>query len=137
MRNLIVFLLVCLIVTLSVFIGMKKKSLIQEQSQTNSNITTKVPNIGSIEVLNGCGISGAASVVADYLRDKQFDVKNIDNADSWNYPQTLVVSRTQDMTTAKQVCEVLNTKNLILLRNDNDLYNVSIFVGSDFGELVE
>ncbi len=137
MRNSIVFLLVCFIVTLSIFIGIKKKSLIQEQTKTGRTVTAHVPNIGSIEVLNGCGISGAASVVADFLRYKQFGVENIDNADSWNYPQTLVVSRTQDMTTAKLICEALQTENLILLRDGNDLYNVSIFVGSDFGDLIK
>jgi len=88
-------------------------------------------------VLNGCGITGAAGAVADFLRDKGFDVKNIENASSWNYPYTIIVSRTKDITTAKQVSTALNTDKLICIRTGEELYNVIIFVGTDFGELIQ
>jgi len=39
-----------------------------------------VPSIGSIQVLNGCGAEGAANRVADFLRAKGFDVKDLGNA---------------------------------------------------------
>ena len=140
MRNLIIFLSLCTIVLLSIFIGTKRFSVPDEQN-TNEKKTspkiTNIPNIGRIEVLNGCGMPGAAGKVADFLREKSFDVKNIGNAKSWNYPFTIIVSRTKDITTAKQVCDALNTDKLIILRTGEELYNVSVFIGSDFGELIQ
>ena len=88
-------------------------------------------------MLNGCGITGAAGAVADFLREKGFDVKNIENASSWNYPNTIIVSRIKDMTIAQQVSEALNTDKLVCIRTGEELYNVSIFVGADFGELIQ
>ena len=138
MRNLIIFLSLCSVVLLSIFIGTRSFSVSEKQSKGEEKITSpipNIPNIGRIEVLNGCGMPGAAGVVADFLREKSFDVKNIGNAKSWNYPFTIIVSRTKDMTTAKQVCDALNTDKLITLRTGEELYNVSVLIGPDFGEL--
>jgi len=137
MRNFIVFLSLCSIAILSIFIGTKRVSISHEHALGKKNVSSRIPNIGRIEVLNGCGIPYAAAAVADFLRDKSFDVKNIGNAKAWNYPYTIVVSRTQDMTTAEKVCTALNTDKLILLRTGEEFYNVSIFIGSDFGELIK
>ncbi len=137
MRNIIIFITLCAIIILAIGIGTKKGTVPQPQTSTGKKTLSRIPTIGRIEVLNGCGISGAAGAVADFLRDNGFDVKNIDNAPAWNYPFTIVVSRTQDMTTAQQVCTALNTEKLILLRNHEELYNVSVIIGPDFGELIQ
>lgn len=138
MRNLSIFIVLCSILTLSIFIGKKKYDLYKEQEWGGINAAfRKVPHIGKIEVLNGCGIKGAAAEMADFLRDKRFDVKRIDNAETWNYPFTIIVSRTNDMTTAKKICEVFDTDKLIVLRNGSDLYDVTVFIGSDYEELIK
>ena len=140
MRNFIIFLVLCSIVLLSIFIGTKKFSVSDKQSESKETVSppiSNIPSIGRIEVLNGCGEPGAASKVADFLRAKSFDVKSIGNAESWNYPFTIVVSRTEDMTTAEQVCAALHTDKLILLRTGDELYNVSVLIGTNFGELIQ
>lgn len=137
MRNIIIFLTICTIIVLAIIIGNNKGAQTEPQASAEHKSASRIPTIGRIEVLNGCGITGAAGAVADFLRDKGFDVKNIVNAPSWNYPFTIVVSRTQDVTTAQQICTALNTDKLIILRNNEELYNVSIFLGSDFGELIQ
>ena len=140
MRNFIIFLSFCFFVLFTIFIGTKRFPIPDEKGNGEKKITSPapaIPNIGRIEVLNGCGIPGAAGKVADFLREKQFDVKNIENALSWNYPHTIVASRTKDRSTAEQVCAALNTDKLIILRTGEELYNVSVFVGSDFGELIK
>jgi len=88
-------------------------------------------------VLNGCGISSAATATADFLRDHSFDVKNIGNAPTWNYPFTMVVSRSADMTVAGQISEALRTDKLILLRNGGDMYDVTVILGPDFEERIQ
>ncbi|MGD9202842.1 MAG: LytR C-terminal domain-containing protein [Chitinispirillia bacterium] len=137
MRNLLVFFSLCCIITGSIFIGVKRNTVL---NQTYSDInfpSPSIPNIGRIEVLNGCGEPKAAAKVADFMREKQFDVKYIHNADSWNYPYTIIVSKISDMTLADKIGSILNTDRIILLRNEDDLYNISIFVGNDFGDLIQ
>lgn len=98
--------------------------------------TEKVPYIGKIQVLNGCGEPGAANVVADSLRKKSFDVKDIGNAPTSNYESTIVISRTRDMTIAKQVAEVFNTNRCILIRNEDLPYDVTVIIGRDYKERI-
>ncbi|OGJ87434.1 MAG: hypothetical protein A2268_14900 [Candidatus Raymondbacteria bacterium RifOxyA12_full_50_37] len=102
----------------------------------SGGIAPSIPHIGSIQILNGCGKPGAAGVVGDFLRKKGFDVKETDNAPDWNYGETIVVSRSADTTVASQVAEALKTPNVMRLRNDQGLFDVTIFVGRDFNERV-
>jgi len=97
----------------------------------------QTPSIGSIEVLNGCGISGAAGAAADYLRSKGFDVKDIGNASSWNYPVTIVASRTVDTDIAEKVSRMLNTDKMIIMRNGDTRYDATVFLGADFAERIQ
>ncbi len=95
-----------------------------------------VPSIGSVQVLNGCGIDNAGSAVADYLRTQGFDVKDVENAPTWNYPATIVVSHSHDMRNAERVADALRTERVVLLRDDNGLYDVVVYVGADFREAI-
>lgn len=134
MKNLFTLLVICTILVVSILIGesVKEDSIPQENSDSVS-----IPHIGSIEVLNGCGISGAAKRVADYLRKSNFDVKNVDNAENWNYPFTLVVSRKTDTTIASQIARSLNTDKMVIIRNNDNLYDVTVYIGPDFGERIQ
>ncbi len=98
---------------------------------------TDIPYIGRIQVLNGCGSGGSARIIADYLRKNNFDVKNIGNADNWNFPETLVISRISDTSIALQVMEVLHTKKMALIKNQENLYDVTVIVGPDYRERIQ
>jgi hypothetical protein len=133
MRNGITFLLFCSLAIFAMVIGMKKGA---GSAGNGTKFTLLVPDLGKIEILNGCGIPGAGKRVEDFLRKKGFDVKKTSDAPTWNYPYTIVVSRTKDMSIAQKIADVLHTEKLILVRTGDDLYDVSIFIGSDFGELI-
>jgi hypothetical protein len=96
-----------------------------------------VPNIGSVQVWNGCGADGAANRVADFLRSKSFDVKDIGNAPSWNYPATMVISRTADMGLANDIEKALRTGKVALIRNGDAMYDVTVIAGPDFEERIK
>jgi hypothetical protein len=96
-----------------------------------------VPAIGRIQILNGCGISGAAGAAADFLRRHGFDVKNIGNADTFNYPFTIVASRTRDTAIANEIAQTLGSDKTIILRNSETLYDVTVYVGADFAERIQ
>lgn len=95
-----------------------------------------VPDIGKIQVLNGYGGAGAADEVTDFLRANKFDVKDKGNAPSFNYPFTLVLSRTKDMTIARNVAAALKTGHCIIVRNEDGAYDVTVIIGRDYKERI-
>jgi hypothetical protein len=135
MSNLLTLIIVSAILGISIFIGTEVKTgpdLKQDKKKTVS-----VPYIGRIEVLNGCGIEGAAGKVAAYLRSTNFDIKSVGNAQTWNYPFTMVISRTLDTTVASQVASSLNTDKMIVIRNNDKMHDVTVIIGPDFGERIQ
>jgi polyisoprenyl-teichoic acid--peptidoglycan teichoic acid transferase len=134
MKNLFTLVIICTILVISIIIG---ESVNNTSISQNRSDLVSIPHIGSIEVLNGCGISGAAKRVADYLRKSNFDVKNVDNAENWNYPFTLIVSRKTDTTIANQIARALDTDKIVIIRNNDNLYDVTIYIGPDFGERIQ
>ena len=139
MRNIIIFVIICSVIVVAIVIGANSNSLTTRKQDNNNNTNSfkEVPHIGRLEVLNGCGEKKAASKVADYLRNNNFDVIEIGNADNWNYEFTIVVSHKNDMTIAKKICKALNTDKLILLRDDDTDYDISVIVGADYTGLIK
>lgn len=134
MKNFFTLLIIFSIMAVSIIIGESVNKTIKPHNHFD---LVSVPYIGSIEVLNGCGINGAANKVADYLRRANFDVKNVDNAENWNYPFTLVVSRKTDTTIASQIAKVLKTDKMVIIRNNENSYDVTVYTGPDFGERIQ
>lgn len=98
---------------------------------------TFVPNTGQIQILNGCGKSGAAEAFRNYLTDRGFDIIEFGNAASWNYAQTLVVARTDNEPVARDLARVLNTDNLVHLFDPLALVDATVFIGKDYEELIK
>lgn len=126
------FCVVLTVIVTSMIIGKNLKPNIEFPEKEETVVDTSVPHKGSIQVLNGCGTEGAANRLADYLRLKRFDVKDIGNATAWNYPHTMIISRTKDMSLAKELEKLLKTDKLVLVRTDEQLYDVTVVVGPDF-----
>jgi hypothetical protein len=122
---------------LAILIGRYHSGESQQKEKKHSAQVSQVPDIGRILVLNGCGITGAGAVVAGFLRDRGFDVKNTQDADSWNYTSTIILSKTKDMTIARQVAKALSADNILLMRDGDETYDVAVIIGSDFGELIQ
>jgi hypothetical protein len=133
MGNFLTLVFVTTILGISMFIG---SSLDNTPAVTHRKhtATVNIPHIGRVQILNGCGIDGAAGKVADFLRSNNFDIKSIGNAETWNYPSTMVISRTLDTTVACQVAKALKTKNMVIIRNNDNLHDVTVLIGPDFRE---
>jgi hypothetical protein len=97
---------------------------------------TFIPNTGQIQVLNGCGTSGAAEVFRDFLIDEGFDIIEFGNAPGWNYPKTMVIARTGDDKVAKSLAQVMGTDRLLHLKDADALVEATVIVGKDYEELV-
>ena len=137
MKNAIVFLVLCGVLVLAIFLGMQRVGFAEPQPAAIKEQNGGIPSVGRIQILNGCGVAGAANKVADYLRAQRFDVKNKGNAPTSNYPFTVVVSRKKDRSIAEQVARALATDKIILLRTSDETYDVTVFVGADFSERIK
>ena len=156
MRNLILFGTILSVLLISLIIGSRRIAVeaeaaelphsvltehagaqVQRPAATNSANLLNIPHIGSVQVLNGCGITGAADRMADFLRTNNFDVTNTGNAPTFNYPATMVISRTKDMSIANKIENILKTGRIALIRNNEQLYDVTVVVGPDFEEKIK
>ena len=78
-----------------------------EQKQAAASIFqgkgNDLPRGGSIEILNGNGVTGMARKMRAYLLERGFKVVRCANADRFDYAQTSVHYRREDLETAQQL----------------------------------
>jgi hypothetical protein len=87
-----------------------------------------------IDVLNGCGVPGAATGVRDYLRARGYDVVELRNYKSFDVDESLVVDRTGESQAAEKVAYALGIRRARIVRQINPDYfvDVSVIIGKDF-----
>jgi hypothetical protein len=104
----------------------------QNNNQTDS-LKTKI----QVEVLNGCGVSGIADELTDYLRKKSFDVVNIGNYRSFEIEKSILIDRTGNMFNAKIIADSIGLKksNVIQQINKDYLLDVTIILGKDYSKI--
>ncbi len=132
--NVIIVLLAVLIIFLSYSLFTKITTLTSGEDETDLNKTSRIIQL---EVLNGCGISGIAEKLTNYLRQKDFDVVQVGNYRSYDIDNTLVVDRTGNKNNALKVAEALgiDSKNVIQQINNDYFLDVSLIIGKDFNRL--
>ena len=107
-----------------------ERPLLDGQVDTSDVDPSKV----KIEVRNGSGIDGGASMVAEILEDAGFKIKETGNADSYVYQETLVVyDDDDDQAAAEAVVSALGTGRAI---QANGFYSfktdVLVILGGDW-----
>lgn len=87
-----------------------------------------------IDVLNGCGVPGAATMVRDYLRARGYDVVELRNYKSFDVEESLVVDRTGESQAAEKVAYALGISRSRIIRQINPDYfvDVSVIIGKDY-----
>ena len=83
----------------------------------------------SIEVLNGCGTSGAGERVAMILRGAGYRVDSIGNADHFHYRDDVVVARKVGLDKAEPLGRLLGATGVIEQRRTGYPYDITIVVG--------
>lgn len=86
----------------------------------------------TVEVLNGCGISGIAGKVGETLKDEGFEVVNIDNADHQDYQRSQVISRVSGIEVAREVA--LNVSGAELFKDPVPDHQamVTVIIGNNY-----
>lgn len=82
-----------------------------------------------VEVLNGCGVPGAAERVATLLREGHFIVERTGNAPEFGHTENLVIARTTDREAMEEVARRLDCPNRLVQRNEAADVDVTVIVG--------
>ena len=87
-----------------------------------------------VEVLNGVGIDGIAAEVTEYLRGKGFDVVKTDDAGRTDYIYSMVKDRTGNLSSARNLAEILNIDTLSVLQEINKslILDATVILGKDY-----
>jgi hypothetical protein len=88
----------------------------------------------TVEVLNGSGVRGVATKVAEKLRREGFLVQKVDNADNQNYDVSQVISRTENVDAAKEVAILVPGAQLLKRESVEAAVMVTVIVGKNYLE---
>jgi hypothetical protein len=91
-----------------------------------------------VEVLNGCGISGIAEKLTDYLRINNIDVVNLGNYRSFEIENSIIISRNEKIYNAEKVAAIigLDKENIITQTNPDYMLDVTFILGKDYRDLI-
>ena len=83
-----------------------------------------------------------ASKTTEFLRTKQIDVINSDNADHYNYKKTLIIQRNEKVKSLKKIVETfgvyLTDSTRIQILPDESLgVDVTVILGQDYTSFAE
>ncbi len=93
-----------------------------------------------VEVLNGCGVKGVAGIMSDFLRENQLDVVRAENADHFEYNETLIIQRNEDIRALQTVAQAMgfdmNDRTRVLVKPDPSLdVSLTVIIGKDYANL--
>lgn len=88
-----------------------------------------------VEVLNGCGVPRIAARVQEFLRERGYDVVNVENAPGFDYEETLVIDRGGDLGVAEALARDLDTRNVIRQVRPDLVLQVTVILGADHRSL--
>ena len=91
-----------------------------------------------VEVLNGCGVSGVAEKLTDYLRTNNIDVVNLGNYRSFEIENSIIIGRNEKIYNAEKVAAIvgLDEKNIVQQINSDYLLDVTFILGKDYRNLI-
>ena len=91
-----------------------------------------------VEVLNGCGVSGIADKLTDYLRINYIDVVNLGNYRSFEIENSIIICRNDKIINAEKVAPLvgLDENSIIQQTNPDYLLDVTFILGKDYRNLI-
>jgi len=92
---------------------------------------------GDVEVLNSCGIQGAAAKMRGYLRENGFDIVSSRNDRLQNYDETVIVLRNPEWEGAKALARTLKTNNVLVVHSSRAVVDAAVYIGKDFKQIIE
>ena len=96
-----------------------------------------VGNVIQVSVRNGCGVSGLAGELTQYLRKNGFDVVEVGDHSSFDEEQSMVYDRIGDMESAKKLAAAVGIPEERVIQDiDLEEYlDATIIIGKDYDSL--
>ncbi len=85
----------------------------------------------NIEVLNGNQIPGVAHRVASKMKELGFNVVNIDNADRFDYPKTVLIIYSKEVRADEYINQFLDDVEVIRKEQPNSEVDMTIIIGKN------
>ena len=95
-------------------------------------IEPEPPPPAKVRILNGCGVSGLADRMSDFLKTNAIEVIDAGNADNFNYPHTIIIEKDTAGHHGKTVADLLGVLNITYLTDTADSVNVEVIIGKDY-----
>lgn len=92
---------------------------------------------GDVEVLNSCGMQGAAARMKSYLRKNGFDVVSTRNDVLQNYEETIIVLRNPEWEGAQALARALKTNNVLVVASKRAVVDAAVYIGKDLNQIIE
>ena len=88
--------------------------------------------------MNGCGVSGIADKLTDYLRANNIDVVNLGNYRSFEIENSIIISRNNKIKNAEKLAALvgLDESSIIQQTNPDYLLDVTFILGKDYRKLI-
>lgn len=90
-----------------------------------------VVGLPKVEVLNGSGVTGAGRRVADFLRERGYEVTSVGNADTFDYTSSEVITHHPDTTGIDEIARITNSTIVKHEQDSASRADVTIIVGRD------
>ncbi len=119
---------VCIIALISVYIIYRNTG-----SEGEPEITLP-PQPAAVSVLNGCGESGVAGRMADFLKENGIDVMSSENADNSDYLETIIIGKDSQGKHARDIAEIIGISNITYDFDSTSAANVVIILGKDYSK---
>lgn len=119
-------------------------SFVKRLTQTEA-VGSPEPLLIRLQILNGCGVPGAAQDVAEFLLTQEaeeiiFDVIDVGNFTDTDVSRSLIWDRIGDETTALKVAHLIGIKkedvSYHLLKNNYLDIKVTLILGSDYQKIL-
>ena len=131
--------IIALLAIVIIFLGYSVYFKIKNKEEAEKELAKRkiAAPIIQLEVLNGCGSSGAAEKFTDFLRKNNFDVVQTGNYISFDVNKSMVIDRTGNKENAIKVADALGIdhNNIIQQINNDYILDVSLIIGKDFKQL--
>jgi len=98
----------------------------------------KSQKILKVEVLNGCGVKGKANELTEYLRQRNIDVVDFGNFESYDISETLVIDRRDhELVNAKIIGKIIGVEENRMFPqiSPQRQLDVTIIIGKNYSQL--
>jgi len=89
----------------------------------------------TVQVLNGSGVAGIASQVGDLLEEEGFQIIKVDNADSFDYQHSQVISHLEHIEPAREIALLVPGSEFFKEPLPDQDVMVTVIIGKNFSNL--